>query len=291
MAAQTRAGVRLEANRIRPMIGRALPLGASDFLARQRMLIIGGSDQSGRVWASALYGEPGFIRVRDPNTLEIAAVPVDVDPLAEALRTGTRLGTLSIDFARRRRLRVNGRVTPLPDGLLLSVDQAYGNCPQYIQSRTAESAPRAGDRLASRSTDLGGPQQKMIAIADTFFVASLSTDGDADVSHRGGNPGFVRVVTSNHLIWPDYHGNNMLMTLGNIVENPAAGLLFVDWQSATSLQLTGAARINWDPQDDEAFPEANRVVEFESNQVVQIEHHSDGLTWSVPGFSRFNPPV
>ncbi|MCD0484123.1 pyridoxamine 5'-phosphate oxidase family protein [Streptacidiphilus sp. ASG 303] len=291
LSAQERAGFRPSAARMLPMVAPALPRGAVGFLAAQRVLFVGAADTEGRVWASVLHGDPGFLRVRDPGTLEIAALPAAVDPLAVTLRSPARTGTLAIDFRARRRFRMNGRTAPAGHGLLLAVDQAYGNCPRYIQSRTpGEAPPGAPARLLSAGDALDEGQRRLVATADTFLVASVSADGDADVSHRGGNPGFVRVEAPDRLSWPDYDGNTMLMTLGNLTAHPAAGLLFVDWRSGTALHLTGTATVDWDPEAAAGVPGAQRIVRFAIARVVQVDH-PEAPSWSPPHFSRFNPPV
>jgi predicted pyridoxine 5'-phosphate oxidase superfamily flavin-nucleotide-binding protein len=80
-------------------------------------------------------------------------------------------------------------------------------------------------------TESNGKQQRLIREADTFFIASSHRDGGADASHRGGNPGFVHVLNETKLIWPDYSGNGMFQTLGNLAIDPRAGLLFMDFES------------------------------------------------------------
>jgi hypothetical protein len=131
-------------------------------------------------------------------------------------------------------------------------------------------------------------QRAWVASADTFFVATRSADGDADASHRGGGPGFVQVLGDTELRWPDYTGNAMLMTLGNLQQDPAAGLLFVDWDSGATLQLTGRATVEWDAAG--ALPGAQRTVRFRLQRAVQIDHASP-LAWSAPDYSRHNPPM
>ncbi|MFH9826443.1 pyridoxamine 5'-phosphate oxidase family protein [Streptomyces bobili] len=292
LAAQSRAGFRAQAQRLLPVIGGTLPRGVGGFLAAQQILFVGAADPEGRVWASALHGDRGFVRARDLTTLDIASSPTAVDPLAGTLSGHARVGTLAIDFPHRRRLRVNGRTSPADHGLLLDVDQAYGNCPQYIQSRTPQQdhggAPST--RLLSTGDGLDDAQRRLVANADTFFIASVSAAGDADVSHRGGNPGFVHVESPTRLSWPDYAGNTMLMTLGNLTATPEAGLLFVDWPSGTTMHLTGTAAIDWDPAAAARVPGAQRIVVFDIARTVVIEH-ADAPAWSAPEFSRFNPPV
>jgi hypothetical protein len=72
--------------------------------------------------------------------------------------------------------------------------------------------------------------------------------------------------------------------------NPAAGLLFVDWESGHTLQLTGRGRIDWNPASAEKYPGALRVVEFDIARVVQIDHASS-LRWAFHAYSSVNPPA
>ncbi|MGR5960328.1 pyridoxamine 5'-phosphate oxidase family protein [Bacillus cereus] len=69
-------------------------------------------------------------------------------------------------------------------------------------------------------------QQNWISESDTFIIASASSEGKMDISHRGGMPGFVHVINEKTIIFPDYSGNMLFNTLGNIVQNPNVGLLF-----------------------------------------------------------------
>jgi predicted pyridoxine 5'-phosphate oxidase superfamily flavin-nucleotide-binding protein len=90
---------------------------------------------------------------------------------------------------------------------------------------------------------LDARQGAAIAAADTFFIASWHPAGGADASHRGGRPGFVEVRDERTLEFPDYPGNNMFNTLGNLAGHPRAGLLFADFERGDLLQLTGRARV------------------------------------------------
>src|SRR5262249_32200442 len=151
-------------------------------------------------------------------------------------------------FETRRRMRLNGRAEVREEGgFYIHAEQVYANCPKYIQARGWELAgvkQRRGE--VRRSEVLDAEQKRLIEKADTFFIASRHPEKGADASHRGGNPGFVRVLDEKRLVWPDYSGNNMFQTLGNIVENPNAGLLFIDFHNGDVLQLSGKAEVIWD---------------------------------------------
>ncbi|MFG3705952.1 pyridoxamine 5'-phosphate oxidase family protein [Micromonospora sp. NPDC047670] len=289
LAAQRRAGVAEQAEYSRLAIGTTLPPPAMRFLTEQPMIVIGGADDDGRMWASLLTGPPGFISAPDERTIDVDTRPVPGDPLAPVLARPAQVGTIAIEAGTRRRMRLNGVSHPRPGGLRVTAEQVYANCPKYIQQRTphrvAEARPAAPPVVGATLTPT---QQQTVRRADTFFVATRSAAGACDASHRGGNPGFVRVLSPARLRWPDYIGNAMLMTLGNLQQDPAAGLLLVDWSTGTTLHLTGTAEVDWEPAV--AMPGAQRAVDFHLERVVQIDHASP-LVWSAPTYSRFNPTL
>jgi predicted pyridoxine 5'-phosphate oxidase superfamily flavin-nucleotide-binding protein len=131
-------------------------------------------------------------------------------------------------------------------------------------------------------------QRLAIERADTLFIASVHATRGADASHRGGQPGFVRVLDERRLRVPDYAGNNMFQTLGNIATDPRVGLLFVAFDTGTTLQLTGRARILWEVSDRAGLPGAERAVEVEVDEVVEIAGQGP-LGWRFVEYSPFNP--
>ncbi|MFJ6610407.1 pyridoxamine 5'-phosphate oxidase family protein [Streptomyces sp. NPDC091289] len=301
VAVQERAGLARRAASAQRAIRSDIPEVAADFLGRQPFLVVGGADERGRIWATQLTGEPGFLSVPTPDSLVVRALPPPDDPLAGLLSgAGTeeadpaRIGMIAIEPATRRRMRMNGRAVRNGDGLRVDLDEAVANCPKYIQvreHRTVAPGEEGGQRHTVTDGDALSPaQQEALRAADTFFVATASDRGDADASHRGGNPGFVQVLTPRLLRWPDYAGNGMFLTLGNLELNPAAGLLVPGWDTGTSLHLTGFARTVWDVEEVARVPGAERLVEFEVTAVREVVAASP-LRWSEPEFHRFNPPV
>ncbi|MEO1590952.1 MAG: pyridoxamine 5'-phosphate oxidase family protein [Cyanobacteria bacterium J06632_22] len=255
-AIQTKLGSRDRMEALgRRMIRDFLPEQHRQFYAQLSYLLVGTVDATGNPWASILVGQPGFVSATCDRSLHIAAQPPWGDPLASNLAVGARVGVLGIDLNTRRRNRVNGVVSEITaQGFSLSVAQAFGNCPQYIQAR--QSYPVADVPSAiHRFTGLGQAEQSLVATADTFFIATAYPDAadpaDAaathgvDISHRGGNPGFVRIA-GNTLTVPDFSGNGFFNTFGNISLHPRAGLLFVDFEQGHLLYVTGRATIIWD---------------------------------------------
>ena len=264
------------------------------FFARLPLLTIGTVDECGRPWASVLAGKPGFAHAIDPLTLGVKARPIYGDPLNKTLIDGADIGALGLDFETRGRFRVNGKIgQPTEDAFEIRVRQAFPNCPQYIQARDYDlgyGIESIGEKKAVRRGDtLNRAEAAMIAGSDTLFIASQNSQGDddwrrgVDVSHRGGKPGFVIVAHESLLLFPDYAGNCMFSTLGNIQADPRCGLLFIDFDSGNTLQLTGEAEILWEPEHVSRFPGAERVVTFRLEEKVCVGAALP-MTWRFQGF-------
>ncbi|BDH16117.1 pyridoxamine 5'-phosphate oxidase family protein [Streptomyces hygroscopicus] len=281
-AVQDRLGVRAVADHVGRSIGPGIREVAAAFLGLQPMLVIGAADGAGRMWSSLLTGTPGFVRATGPRRIAVTGGPPDGDPLTAALATeGTGLGTLALDPRTRRRMRLNGTAAPTARGFVVAAEQVFSNCPRYLQRRTLQAPVPARSGAVRRGRELTPGQQRFVRAADTFFIATAAADG-ADAGHRGGNPGFVQVTSPNELSWQDYPGNSMFLTLGNLEGDPRAGLLFVDWSTGTTLQLTGTATT--------AFGAAARTTRFTVAETVETPHASP-LRWSAPEYSPANPPV
>ncbi|HEX3222251.1 MAG TPA: pyridoxamine 5'-phosphate oxidase family protein [Nocardioides sp.] len=273
LAVQQRAGVRAEARRLVRMLDPAeLTPGAAHFLAQQTLAVITGRDEHGRLWTSPLTGPSGFLQVLDAGTLRIRAAPGVGDPL-HGLPAGQPLGLVAIELAKRRRFRINGRLVGAdPAVLTVEVDQAYGNCPQYIQQRVLQPGPAPRGTLSHHrppgvENALTAGALDRIRRADTFFLGTTHETRGNDASHRGGPAGFVR-VEDHTLRWPDYPGNNMFNSLGNLAVDPTASLLFPDFDAGHSLHLTGRAAlelIDVGASGDDGF--TGRVVRFTTDLV------------------------
>ncbi|MFF5075951.1 pyridoxamine 5'-phosphate oxidase family protein [Actinoplanes sp. NPDC000266] len=281
LIAQQRAGVLDEAARLTGMFNTQIPWAAAAFLAAQPMIVLGATDSRGDVWATMLTGTPGFIKATGLSTIEIAASPAPGDPLHETLSAEAPVGLIAIEPGTRRRLRMNGTAHPTAAGLSVDLAQIYGNCPKYIQKRQPMAAPATAS-VSRTGVALTADESAFIGRADTFFVATADPDGNTDASHRGGNPGFLQALSPTHLRWPDYTGNSMFNTFGNLELNPRAGLLLPDWPTGTVLHLSGTAVVDWDP--------AQRSVDFTVEHVIRVDQAS-ALRWTAPELSRFNPPV
>ena len=287
LAVQARLGVQAEAESLAKAIGGAVVKPAmQSFLASQRLAIASTIDSGNRVWASLLTGEPGFLQAVAEQIVKIA---IDSDELKENLRLAEELGLLVIDLATRKRLRLNGKAKLQGENkIYLHTQQVYFNCPQYIQKREINATLNRGKSSVQIGETLSPQQQQFIQQADTFFIASYHPQGGADASHRGGYPGFVRVLQKNELVFPDYAGNNMFNTLGNLVENPQAGLLFIDFATGDTLQLTGKAAVAQNTKKALQFAGANRLVEFQIEKVKFLTS-ATSFQWQFKEYSPYLP--
>jgi ferredoxin-NADP reductase/MOSC domain-containing protein YiiM/predicted pyridoxine 5'-phosphate oxidase superfamily flavin-nucleotide-binding protein len=287
----------------RRMIRDHMPAEHQEFFSALPLLMVGTVDAAGRPWASVLAGAPGFLEPQDSHTLRVIARPIYGDPLNKALVEGADIGALGLEFHTRRRNRVNGKLARVSqDGFEIHVMQSFGNCPKYIQTR--DVAPRDGIeaigevRPVRRGEALSKGDAALIARSDTFFIASQFSEDDSDrshgidVSHRGGPPGFMVVAHETALLFPDYSGNRMFNTLGNIVLNPRCGLLFIDFDTGNTLQMTGEAEILWESHHARRFPGAQRVVSFRVEETLAIERALP-IAWTFreysPVFEEFEP--
>jgi uncharacterized protein len=289
-AVQARAGVSALAERVGRSIRRDMPPAARTFLAERRWIVMGGLDDGGRPSIAIRSGPPGFVHAVDDRTVRIDATAAVGDLGADRLRPGALVGLIALDPATRRRLRVNGRVAVQDGaGLVLAVDQAFANCPKYIQRRE-ESAGVGTARLPvslAPSAALTDAQRDRVRVADTFFIASARPGDGVDVSHRGGMPGFV-TVEGQRLSWPDYSGNNMFTTLGNLHANGYAALLVPDFDRGDALIVAGRTTIDWSPDSASGFAGAERVVTLDVDQVIEQTGVLPG-PFQLREYSPFNP--
>jgi predicted pyridoxine 5'-phosphate oxidase superfamily flavin-nucleotide-binding protein len=254
---QELAGQRALAERNGAGIGACIVPGARSFLDEQELLVLAAADAVGEVWASAWFGSRGFAQSRDDGrTLWIdrrKLIPLEADPVAPLLRPGVMLGVLAIELETRRRLRVNGRVQALDDrALALEIRESFANCPKYIAKRHLQPLGPQASRSSPPSAAggrLDDARAATIGRTDTVFVGSQHPERGADASHRGGEPGFVQVLDEQTLRIPDYSGNGMYQTLGNLHSTGRAGLLFLDFEGRRMLHVTGTTRLHFDTNE------------------------------------------
>ena len=237
MHLQGRMGELQMAARVGQMITPTIPPAAMEFLREQFFVVTATLQEDQILWPDLLLGPPGFLQASAPSTLHISGTWQDRE-----FRVGQEMGTLALQPHTRRRMRLNGTITSMASGLTIKAQQVYSNCPKYIQARTFEHTERP-ERQTLHLTELDPLALRIIQQADTFFVASGAPGYGADASHRGGFPGVVQVHDGQTLSFPDFSGNRMYNTLGNLHLNPNIGLLFVDFTEGHVLRLLGKAEV------------------------------------------------
>ncbi|MEM1197727.1 MAG: pyridoxamine 5'-phosphate oxidase family protein [Pseudomonadota bacterium] len=249
-----------------------------EFYAQLPFLLLGTVDGRGRPWASIVSGEPGFLSTPNDTTLQIAAQPLEGDPLSSTLTSGAPIGVLGLQLETRRRNRMTGHVQRMgADGFSIAVDQSFGNCPRFIQTRQPIAPQDVTAQVHAPETQFSEAVHALIARADTLFVASAyapdasTVAHGADVSHRGGKPGFVRIEDERSFIFPDFSGNNIFNTVGNLLLNPKAGFLFPDFETGDLVYMTGTTEIIWDGPEVEAFTGAERLIRFKADEIIHVE--------------------
>lgn len=298
---QERAGVRERMEQVgRRVIRDFMPDQHRELFGKLPFLLVGSLDARRRPWASVLVGQPGFVSTPDSRTMRVDTRPGYGDPLEANLAAGVKVGLLGIQPETRRRNRANGIVAESDArGFVVRVEQSFGNCPKYIQARQPEflaepSSVHAPRPVHREGAILSASSAALVGRADTFFIATASASANAadpvegaDVSHRGGKPGFVRVTQESGrtvLTAPDFAGNLHFNTFGNIAINPRAGVLFVDFDSGDVLSLTGTAEVVWDGPELASFAGALRLLRFSIDEGVRIEN-AVPLRWSRAEFA------
>lgn len=296
-ALQARVGVRERMAAVGAMVMRDhMPDQHRELFEKLPTLLLGALDAEGQPWATQLAGPPGFAHTPDAQHMLIATAPNAADPVLARLMPGAAVGVLGLQPHTRRRNRMNGRVTGFGEhGLAVQVVQSFGNCPKYIQAREPGLRPvvAAPGAVQPLGADLDAASIARVRSADTLFIATTSapqpgaarSDG-VDVSHRGGEPGFVHVAQTDRgvvLSLPDYPGNQFFNTLGNLALHPLAGLLVVDYDEGGLLHIAAQAEVLlWDDAARAPWPGAQRVLRLTVKRAVW---RPQVLPW------RWTPPV
>lgn len=257
---QRRAGTSDLAGRVSRIIGDSVPAVAAEFLAA-RPFVVTATVEATHVVASILTGEPGFARAESPRRVLVTPTGGHAAEVMANIGSASDVGLIAIDFATKRRMRINGRGQIEDDTIVIDTREVYSNCPQYILPREVH-VTIAGDVTRTTSTTLDAAQRTLVTMAKTFFIASHHPKTGADASHRGGPAGFV-TPSAGRISWPDFDGNNMFNTLGNLTVNPHCGLLFLDFENGTTLQVSGRARVTGNEE---------RSVEVEIDRVTETRH-------------------
>ena len=128
---------------------------------------------------------------------------------------------------------------------------------------------RIADRLEQRTVHetFTEEDRAFIARSPMFFLATADAEGRPDCSYKGGMPGFVRVLNATTLAFPDYDGNGMFKSLGNILVNPHVGMLLIDFEHPGRMRINGTATVHHDDPLLPEYPGAQLIIRIQAEQI------------------------
>ena len=292
--------------------------GAGYMVTKAPLLALGTLDEEGRPWTTVLGGKEGFARPVAQSTIGLRIlVDREYDPVIQLLLGGSNgepvtadgegkmMGGLTIDLETRMRVKLHGRMLAgvleaenkeaavAEAQLLIKIDKSLGNCPKYLNSKEIVPAtPKP--KLISDSPKLSTQAISLLEKADMFFMSSFQRNIDMDTNHRGGPPGFVRVISNDEsgavIIYPEYSGNRLYESLGNLQNTPLAGITFPDFDTGDVLYVTGNTEVLIGPAASSVLPRSNLAVKLTITSSRFVEN---GLSFrGIPGErSPYNPQV
>jgi hypothetical protein len=140
---------------------------------------------------------------------------------------------------------------------------------RYFQDRF--DSRRLADRMEEVNLSVGLSEElrAYIATRHFFFLATTDADGWPECSYKGGAPGWVRAVDERTIVFPNYDGNGMFRSMGNLRVNPKVGLLFVDFENPRRLRINGTATLHEQDQLLAEFPGAQFLVRVRTEQIFR----------------------
>jgi uncharacterized protein len=130
---------------------------------------------------------------------------------------------------------------------------------------TRRLADRIEERIVHDAID--EDDRAFIERQDMFFIATADEEGRPNCSYKGGEPGLVRVLDEHTVAFPNYDGNGMYLSAGNLLRNPQVGLLFISFTEQKRLRLNGVASVDPDDPLLSEYPRAQFVVRVRATEV------------------------
>ncbi|MCJ8344543.1 pyridoxamine 5'-phosphate oxidase family protein [bacterium] len=244
--------------------------GAISFINQLTYVFVSSLDEQGNIWVSMLLGEKGFLHAGKSEIIinQEKVLSSFGDVFWKNVRQNRRMASICIELASRRRIRVNGSFNF--EMSTLEVEEAYPNCPKYIQRRIFQIGNKLETKEVVEHKALSDRHNQMIKSSDTCFVGSGSDALGLDVSHRGGKAGFIDIIDKHTIQIPDYRGNSMYNTLGNFYSDSGAAILLLDFESNRVLQLTGNANVELNlKKDRDKSGGTNRYWTFSISKIIE----------------------
>lgn len=254
------------------------------FVGTRTFSVAASIDSAGRPWASPLLGQADeLFTVVDPTTVRITPPRIDGDPFIDNVGAQGAMGVLYFDPSLRRRAKSLGKGTIEPDATIAyRMHRMFGICTKYIYKRSHIAAQPDAEQMVtpgSISDGLSHEDRTQLEAADTIFLASHSDRFGADPTHRGGPSGFVTVIDETTLAMPDFPGNGMFQTMGNLLLDDRVGLLSLDFETGRSLQVTGRGSI----RTERDAGEVGRTLMIDIDE-VRISQANQGTWTNIEAF-------
>jgi len=147
------------------------------------------------------------------------------------------------------------------------MSQIYSPASRALQDQF--DTRRLADRLAEVKVHdrFTADDRQFIERLDMFFLATVDAAGQPTCSYKGGDPGFVAVIDDQTLVFPNYDGNGMYLSMGNLAETHAVGLLFIDFESQRRMRVDGVAQLCMEDPLHDSYPEAQFMVRVEARRI------------------------
>ena len=300
IAAQNKAGTRGAAAELAAVMTDSLNFSSNhdEFLAARTFSVLTSVDiVSGNIWVTPLFGKDGDLDAVSENEIIVSSDCIPVGDVLNDCPADTPLSLLAIDLYQRRRLRINGVAKSSNNrsdtNLVFGVKEYSPNCPKYINQReivpdSQGAAPINTLAIREERNSLSESDQEFVHAMDTLWIGSYAPGVGADTNHRGGKPGFIRVTSPTTIEWPEYRGNGMFFTSGNLEVNDRAGVTLIDFDTGSLIQMTGRAEVDW--QHDGSYEGATRVIRFQIEAVVRVDQATTHR-WQRLDYSPYNPVV
>ncbi|MFC3120003.1 FAD-binding oxidoreductase [Agaribacter flavus] len=299
LAAQNKAGTRGAAAELARGKDSKLSFssGHDRFIAAQSFAILASVNvKTSEIWVTPLFGERGDIQAQTENQLSIAMRCIPQNDPIKKIENGAHLSLLCIDLNKRTRHRINGIANNIDSNnatLSLCINEYAPNCPKYINRRKLikkknEIPAINTDARQVQRNELTQADSEFIQTMDTLWIGSFAPEGGADCNHRGGKLGFVRVVSPNTIEWPEYRGNGMFFTSGNLEICSRAGVTLLNFETGDILQMTGNAMVDW--EHDGSYEGATRKITFHIKQIIYTENVTNHR-WERLDYSPYNPVI
>jgi hypothetical protein len=232
LAIQEEAGTRTVADRLANWVG---PVGPFSLAADMFLLAL--ADTAGIPRFTVLTGQPPLVELLGEATLRLrlsgACAPAPAGPV--------RVGGLAINLSDMRRARTNGTLTPDARALVLEASETFTLCRKYMAPSLALAEQAHTGPTGREPVALDDPWlHTLLAGAETSFLASISPEGGPDVAHRGGPPGFITLdAASGTLSWPEYLGDGVFKSAGNVRATSVLTLLVLDLETGDGVEISG----------------------------------------------------